>query len=296
MPAYEYKALDRNKKSVKGVIEAESSKIARSKLKKQGLFLTDLSEQKGGVAQGSGINIQIDFSRFFQRVSASDLAEMTSQLATLISAGIPMVEALSALVDQTENQALKVILVKIREQVNQGKPLGDSLKQHPKVFNNLYVSMVSAGEQSGALDVVLKRLTEYTEATVKLRGELIGALTYPALMGLISLGVVAGLFIAVIPRVRRIFDSFDATLPLITRVMLGLSDFLTGYWFIIIAAIGGGIWWMRRWVQTEAGRRKWDRFMLTMPVFGRINRLVACLLYTSPSPRDGTKSRMPSSA
>ena len=275
MPAYAYKALDRGRKSVKGVIEADSPKLARSKLKKQGLFLTDLEEQKSGVSKGSGINIEIDFSRFFQRVSVTDLAEMTSQLATLISAGIPMVEALSALVDQTENQALKVILVKIREQVNQGKTLGESLKQHPKVFNNLYVSMVTAGEQSGALDVVLKRLTEYTEASVKLRGELIGALTYPALMGLISLGVVAGLFVGVIPRIRRIFDSFDVALPLITRMMLGISDFFLGWWYLIIALTVGGIWWLRRWVKTEQGRRKWDRFMLSMPVFGRINRLVA---------------------
>ena len=160
MPAYEYKALDRSKKTVKGVVEAETPKSARSKLKKQGLFLTELDEQKGGIKKGSGINIQVDFSKFFQRVSVNDLAEMTSQLATLTSAGIPMVEALNALVDQTENQALKVILVEIREQVNQGKTLGDSLKLHPKVFNNLYVSMVTAGEQSGALDIVLKRLTE----------------------------------------------------------------------------------------------------------------------------------------
>jgi general secretion pathway protein F len=275
MPAYEYKALDRSRKSVKGVIEADSPKTARSKLKKQGLYLTDLEEQSKSASRGSGINIQIDFSKFFQRVSPTDLAEMTSQLATLISAGIPMVEALSALVDQTENQTLKVILVEIREQVNQGKTLGESLKKHPKVFNNLYVSMVTAGEQSGALDIVLKRLTEYTEATVKLRGELIGALTYPALMGLISLGVVAGLFIGVIPRIRRIFDSFDATLPLITRAMLGISDFFTGWWFLIIVVVSGSIWWLRRWVKTEAGRRRWDRFMLTMPVFGRINRLVA---------------------
>ena len=275
MPAYEYKALDRSKKTVKGVVEAETPKSARSKLKKQGLFLTELDEQKGGIKKGSGINIQVDFSKFFQRVSVNDLAEMTSQLATLTSAGIPMVEALNALVDQTENQALKVILVEIREQVNQGKTLGDSLKLHPKVFNNLYVSMVTAGEQSGALDIVLKRLTEYTAATVKMRGELIGALTYPALMGLISLGVVAGLFIGVIPRIRRIFDSFDVALPLITRMMLGISDFFVGWWYLIIAALVGGIWYLRRWVKTEAGRRSWDRFMLNVPVFGRINRLVA---------------------
>ena len=276
MAAFAYKGFDHSGASVKGVIDADSPKSARSKLRKQGVFPSEISEQKAGKAtKGSGLSIQIDFSKLFQRVSATDLSEMTGQLSTLIGAGIPMVEALSALVDQTENQALKLVLVEVREQVNQGDSLGKALKKHPRIFNNLYVSMVSAGEQSGALDAVLRRLTEYTEATVKLRGELIGALTYPALMGLISMGVVAGLFIGVIPRIRRIFDSFDVTLPLLTRIMLGISDFALSWWFLIVLAIIGSIYGFRRWVKTTPGRRRWDQIKLTMPIFGRINRLVA---------------------
>lgn len=163
----------------------------------------------------------------------------------------------------------------MREQVNQGDTLAKAMGQHPRVFNNLYINMVGAGEQSGALDTVLKRLTEYTEAIVKMRSELIGALTYPALMGGVSLLIVAGLFIGVIPRIRRIFDSFDVTLPLITRVMLGLSDFVTGYWYVLILLVSGAIVGFRRWIATPKGRRRWDYFMLNAPILGRINRLVA---------------------
>lgn len=275
MAAYAYQGFDRAGKATKGVIDAETVKAARSKLRKQGVFPSNIAEQKAGKAtSGSGLNIEIDFSKFFQRVSANDLADMTGQLGTLVSAGIPLVEAFGALIDQTENPALKLILVEIREQLNEGEPLHKAMRKHPKVFSTLYVNMVAAGEQSGALDTVLKRLTAYTESVVKMRSELIGALTYPALMGFISLGVVAGLFLGVIPRIRRMFESFDATLPWITQAILALSDFLQSYWWAILIVMVGGVFWFRRWVKTKAGRKKFDRFLITVPVFGRINRLV----------------------
>ncbi|MFT4978658.1 MAG: general secretion pathway protein F [Myxococcota bacterium] len=275
MAAFAYQGFDRAGKATKGVIDAETVKAARTKLRQQGVFPSNISEQKAGkVTSGSGINFEIDFGKVFQRVSPNDLADMTGQLATLVSAGIPLVEAFNALVDQTENPTLKLVLVEIREQLNQGDPLHKAMRQHPKVFSTLFVNMVAAGEQSGALDTVLRRLTEYTEAVVKMRSELIGALTYPALMGLISLGVVSGLFLGVIPRIRKIFDSFGATLPLITQVMLGISDFVQSYWWVIILAGIASALWFRRWVKTKKGRRRWDRFMLTAPILGRINRLV----------------------
>lgn len=275
MAAFVYQGFDRAGKATKGVIDAETVKAARSKLRAQGVFPSSITEQKAGkVTSGSGLNINVDFSKFFQRVSAHDLADFTGQLATLVSAGIPLVEAFSALIDQTENPILKLTLVEIREQLNQGDPLHKAMRKHPRIFNTLYVNMVAAGEQSGALDTVLRRLTAYTESVVKMRSELIGALTYPALMGLISLGVVAGLFLGVIPRIRRIFDSFDVTLPLLTRIMLGLSDFVQDYWILMLISLIGFAFWFRWWVRTEKGRDRWDRMMLTLPILGRINRLV----------------------
>jgi len=276
MAVFEYKGFDAAGKSIKGVIDADSPKGARSKLRRQNLFPTDVWEQaKGKATRGKGLNIEIDLSRFTERVSVADLSALTSQLSTLIGAGIPMVEALSALVDQVENPALKPILVEIREDVNQGDALAKAMRKHPRVFSDLYTNMVAAGESSGALDIVLKRLTEYTEATVKLRGEVMSALMYPVLMGAVSVLIVAGMFVFVIPRVRRIFDSFGEALPLPTRVLLAISDGLTSYWWLVILALGGAAFGFYKWVKTPEGRRKWHTFMLKVPLFGRVNRLVA---------------------
>lgn len=276
MAAFEYKGMDAKGAAISGIVDADSPKGARGKLRKQGIFPTEVWEQKAGKAtRGEGLSVSVDFSRFFQRVKASDLAEMTSQLSTLVGAGIQMVEALTALIDQTENPALKLILVEVREKVNQGSTLAEALRGHPKVFGDLYVNMVAAGEQSGALDIVLQRLTEYTEASVRLRQKLVGSLTYPVLMGMVGGGIVLGLFVGVIPRVKRIFDSFDAALPLITRVLLGISDFVVAWWWLLFLMAAGLVWYLRRWVQTPAGRNRWHHLKLRLPIFGRINRLVA---------------------
>ncbi len=276
MAAFEYKGMDARGAAISGIVDADSPKSARQKLRKQGVFPTEVWEQKAGKAtRGEGLSVSVDFSRFLQRVKAADIAEMTSQLSTLVGAGIPMVEALTALIDQVENPALKVILVEVREKVNQGSTLADALRAHPKVFGDLYINMVAAGEQSGALDVVLTRLTEYTEASLRLRQKLVGSLTYPVLMGLVGTGIVLGLFVFVIPRVKRIFDSFDAALPLITRVLLAVSDFVVGWWWLLLLLAGAVVWYLRRWVQTPAGRSRWHRLALRLPIFGRINRLVA---------------------
>lgn len=276
MAVFEYKGFDNAGKDVSGIVDSDSAKGARLKLRRQGVFTTDVWAQKAGKAtRGKGINVEIDFSKYFQRIKPGDIATMTSQLATLVSAGIPMVEALSALIDQVENPALKLVLVEIREDVNQGEGLAKSMKKHPKVFDHLYVNMVAAGEQSGALDIVLNRLTDYTENAVKLRGQVTSAMMYPALMGGVSVLIVAGLFVGVIPRIRRIFDSFGAGLPPLTRLVLGISDFIQGYWWLVIIMTVGGVFGIRNWVKTERGRRTWHRWKITMPLFGRVNRLVA---------------------
>lgn len=276
MAVFEYKGFDAAGKAVKGVTDADSPKGARSKLRRQQVFVTEVWEQKAGKAtRGKGLNVEIDFSKYFQRVKVGDLAAMTSQLSTLVGAGIPMVEALTALIDQVENQALRLVLVEIREDVNQGEALAKAMRKHPKVFGTLYVNMVAAGEQSGALDIVLKRLTDYTENQVKLRGKVLSAMMYPALMGLVSTAIVVGLFVGVIPQIRRIFESFDATLPAITRVVLFLSDAFSSYWYLIIAVIAGAIYGFFRYIRTPKGRRVWHKFILVVPLFGRVNRLVA---------------------
>ncbi len=275
MPVYEYVGLDGAGKAAKGIVDAESPKGARGKLRKQGMFPTDVWEKREGATRGKGINVEIDFGKYFQRVSIQDLATFASQLSTLIGAGIPMVEALNALVEQTENPKLKAVLVDVRQKVNEGTSLARAMRAHPDVFTDLFVNMVDAGEQSGALDLVLTRLTEYTESQVVLRGKLIAAITYPILMTVVSGGLVLGLFGFVIPRIKRIFDSFGEGLPFITTLLFTLSNIVTGYWWLIAIVTAGVAWGLRRYVATKEGQIWWDRLSLRLPVFGKINRLVA---------------------
>ncbi|MES2640049.1 MAG: type II secretion system inner membrane protein GspF [Myxococcota bacterium] len=275
MAVYEYVGLDAGGKSTKGIVDADSPKTARGRLRKQGVFPTEVWEKKEGATRGRGINVEIDFGKYFQRISVQDLATLTSQLSTLIGAGIPMVEALTALVDQTENPKLKGVLVEVRQKVNGGTSLARAMRAHPDVFGDLFVNMVDAGEQSGALDLVLTRLTQYTESQVALRGKLVAAITYPILMLVVSGGLVLGLFTFVIPRIKRIFDSFGEGLPLITTVLFTISSVVTGYWWLIAIVMFLAVWGLRRFVRTPKGGLWWDRMSLKLPVFGKINRLVA---------------------
>lgn len=275
MAVYEYVGLDGAGKAIKGVIDADTPRAARTRLRKQGTFPTEVREQKAGAMRGQGFNVEIDFSKYFQRVTVQELATLTSQLSTLVAAAIPMVEALGALIDQSENPKLKAILTDVREKVNEGSSLARALRAHPEIFSDLFVNMVDAGEHSGALDVVLQRLTTYTESAVALRGKLIAALTYPILMMGVSTALVLGLFGFVVPKLKRIFDSFDTTLPLITRVIFGLSNAITGYWWLLLMIAAAVAYGLRRWLRTDSGRRWLHKQMLRMPIFGPLNRRVA---------------------
>ncbi|MEY3211974.1 MAG: hypothetical protein RIT28_2455 [Pseudomonadota bacterium] len=277
MAVFEYKGFDAAGKAVSGSVDSDGAKNARAKLRKQGVFPTDVVEQnaKAGGVRGKGINIQIDFSKYLQRVSAQDLSSLTSQLSTLVGAGIPMVEALSAMIDQVENPKLRVVLAEVRDKVNEGSTLAQAMRDHKNIFSDLYVNMVRAGETSGALDVVLLRLAEYTESQVKLQGKLISAMIYPVLMTFVGLGIVLGLFVFVIPKIRRVFDTFGESLPFITRALLGVSDVVVGYWWAFFLLAGAAAFFFRKWVTTPEGRFKFDGYLLQVPIFGRLNRLVA---------------------
>ena len=157
MPVFEYKGLDSAGAAVAGIIDADTAKVARSRLRKQGLFPTDIHEQVEGGTRGSGLNMEIDVAKYFQFISSRDVSILTTQMATLIGAHIPMAEALTALVDQVEKAKLKIVMSKIKERVNEGSTLADAMADHPRVFNDLYVQMVRAGEKSGALDQVLRQ-------------------------------------------------------------------------------------------------------------------------------------------
>src|SRR3954464_1330717 len=239
MPAFEYSALTEAGKNGRGVKDAENRKVLRSLLRKDGIFLTDVRAADALAAanaanpstgkielSGQGLSREVDLRMVFgTRVSGQDLAIATRQLATLIAAGIPLVEALTALADQVEHPRLKRILGMVRQKVNEGSSLADALAEHPKVFSTLYVNMIRAGESSGALDVVLVRLADFTENQAALRNKIIGAMLYPAIMVLVGIAIVGILFIVVIPKVTKIFEDMNVTLPWTTRSLIAVSAF-----------------------------------------------------------------------
>lgn len=276
MAVYEYAGLNAAGKSVNGIIDADSPRTARARLRRQGVFPTDVREQKPGSAtRGRGLAMEIDFKKYFARVSAQDLAQMTSQLATLVGAAIPMVEALGALVDQTENPKLKTVLAEVKEKVNEGSSLARALRAYPDVFSDLFVNMIDAGEKSGAMDIVLERLTRFTESQVQLQGKLVSALTYPILMIGLSGAVLIGLFAYVIPSIQRTMESFGKGLPFLTRVVFGLSEFTTQYWLLLVILVLGAAFGWYRWVRSKRGRAWWHRVQLKLPIFGPLTRRVA---------------------
>lgn len=276
MPAFEYKALNAKGRSVSGVIDADNPKIARSQLKKQGLIPTNVKEQISGKAtQGSGLNIEVDFSKMLQRVSAQELAEMTSQMETLLRTSIDIAETLQILSEQTENKMLKLALVEIRDQVRKGTALSEAMAAHPKIFNNLFVSLVEVGQETGKLDEILGRLREYTAKMVDLQQKVVKAVSYPLLTMFISGSVVIGIFVGVIPRIRKLFDTFGATLPLPTQIVLGISDFMINRWYVPIVLVGGFVYWFPRWIKTDKGRRRFDDLLLKLPFFGNLFRMIS---------------------
>ena len=212
MPVFSYKGMNATGKKVSGIIDAENMKAARAKLRKTAIYPTDIFEGSSRQSLASGSS----FQKYFQKVGVKDLANMTRQLATLINANIPLVDALAALVEQTENPTLKSTLSEIREKVREGARLADAMGHYPKIFGDLYLNMVSAGEISGALDTVLVRLAEFTEGQARLNNKIRGALTYPVIMGFVGVALMSFLLIFVVPKIVKIFEDTKAALPLPT--------------------------------------------------------------------------------
>ncbi len=269
MALYDYKALSPDGKVSKGLIEADSQKNARLKLKKQGLMVTDIHEKNNAKKSGGSGG-----SLFGNRVSQEDISTMTRQLASLVKANIPLVDALNALVEQLESVGLRTVLSQVRESVNEGSSLAKALALHPKIFDNIFINMVEAGESSGTLGLVLLRLADLKEAQSRLRRKIIGGMTYPAVMFFVAVAVLIGIFTFVIPKLQQIFVSMNKALPFTTEVLIAISTFTVTWWPAMM--IGGAALFALfiRYINTVAGREKWDRFKLSAPVFGKITRMI----------------------
>lgn len=273
MAVFEYKALNGGGRAVSGIIDADNPKSARQKLRKQGIFPTEVFESRG--KKSLNLSREVDFKKYFQRVSNEDVSVMMRQLATLVGAGVPLIESLSAVASQLENEKLRLILTEVREKVNEGISLADAMRVHPTIFTDLYVNMIGAGEQSGALDKVLLQLADYAEAQEVLRGKVIGALTYPFIMAGVSTILIGLLFTFVIPKITKIFEGMKITLPLTTRILIWTSSFAVNYWYLVLlggGALGYGTW---RFFKTDTGIALYDKYVLRLPIFGRLLRMVA---------------------
>jgi len=254
-------------KPVKGVRDAENAKVLRAALRKDGVLLTVATEGKTAQAKAKK-NIAI--FAFLSRPSTSEVAVLTRQLATLIGAGIPLFESLNALIEQVENEVLKRALTAVREQVREGISFAKALEAHPDIFPVLYVNMVRAGEASGTLQQVLERLTQFMESQAKLKGKVTSALAYPILMAIIGTTLISVLMVAVVPNVTTIFASMDQALPWYTALLITVSDFAAGYWWLVLLLGITAFYFFRRWKNTPKGKLSWDTFQLKIPVFGKL--------------------------
>lgn len=275
MPAYAYKGLDARGKAVNGVREAETPRLLRQLLRREGIFVTDTHEARVKVVKGKGFSKEVDFKSYFDRVRPQDIAVLTRQLATLLKAGIPLSEALQALTEQATSEKLRRTLSDVRAKVNEGTSLGDALEQHSKLFPDLYVNMVRAGETAGNLEHVLKRLAEFMDGQVRLRAKISSALMYPAVMAVVGIGITAMLMVVVVPKITQIFADMGKALPWNTRLLIWTSDITGNYWWLIGLMGIGAYLGLRYWKNRPAGRGFLDRLWLRMWVVGPLVRMVA---------------------
>ena len=266
MPAYEYKALDPSGRERAGVMEGDSARQIRAQLREQGLLPVSVSEVADERPSRLG-----RFS-FGGRIGAMDLALLTRQLATLVRSGIPLEEALLAVSQQSEKARVRSVIAGVRSRVVEGRTLAEGLAAFPGVFPEIYRATVSAGEQSGHLDAVLERLADYTENRQVLQQRIRNAMVYPILLTVVCVGIVALLLGYVVPEVVRVFEAGDRALPILTQILIKLSDFIREWWWAIILVTALAIYGFRRWVQEPGARRRFDAFKLRLPLVGRVTR------------------------
>jgi general secretion pathway protein F len=275
MPVYTYSGINDKGKKVAGSIDAENEKFARAKLRKMQVFPTTLALGGTVASAKAGLLASVDFNKFFQRVKATEVALMTRQLSILLAAHVPLVDALQAMVEQIANERLKNILSEMRQKVVEGTKLSDAMRAYPKIFNDMFTNMVNAGENSGALDVVLARLADFVENQNKIRSKVTGAMIYPIIMGVVGVGLMFVLLTFMVPKLTSIFKDQNMELPLPTQVLIFVSNILSNYWYIVIILVVAGILYLRKWFKTPKGHQWKDGFLLKMPLFGELVRMVS---------------------
>ena len=273
MPVYKYKARDKFGKAIDGVMEASDSEMAAGRVDDLGYIPVSIKEKKEDA-------ISLDFLQRYTRVSVEDLILFSRQLSTLFSAGIPLLSGLNALAEQTENKRMKETINTIKNDIEGGSSLSDALSKHPRVFSPLYVGMIQAGETAGTLDEILDRLAAITEHEKDTRARLKAATRYPKMViTTISVAFIV-LVTFVIPKFATMFTKFGGTLPLPTRVMIGLNYIIHHYWYLMVAVTAALAVGFHRYTNTESGRLRWDGLKLRIPVFGPLFLKIAMSRFT----------------
>ncbi len=261
---FAYKVRDKAGKMLAGTLEADSQALVATKLRSMGFAPVLIEEQKTSVGK---MEIRLPWGG---KVKAKDLAVFSRQFATMINSGLSLLRALNILAEQTESAKLAAAIGDIRTEVEKGSSLSVALAKHPKVFKRLYVAMIRAGEIGGVLDSVLLRLAENLEKEVVLKQKIKSAMTYPAVVFCLVILILVGMLIFVVPTFKNLYKDLGGSLPLPTRVLIGLSDNAKKFWYIIAVLVIGAAVGIRRWINTEQGRGKWDSLKLKVPIFGSL--------------------------
>jgi len=266
MPAFEYVAIDSGGNEKKGVLEGDNARQVRQQLREQRLTPLDVSEGSAKASKSKST------AKFRGGISSNDLALITRQIATLASSGTPIEEALGAVAKQSDKQRIKSLILSVRGRVLEGKTLASALSEYPKVFPEIFQATVAAGEQSGHLDSVLERLADYTEDKQSTKAIISKALYYPIGLVCIAFGIVSFLLAFVVPRVVQVFDSMGQELPILTRIMISLSEFMQSWGLIVFLGLVGAFIIWRRLLQNEALKLRVHAFMLKIPLLSKIIR------------------------
>lgn len=276
MPIFVWEGKNASGKKVSGEMEAKDIQQVFNVLKGQRVIPTANKIRE----KGKGLEMEIKIPGFGPKVKSRDVVIFTRQFATMIDAGLPLVQALDILVRQHENKAFRKVLGSVKDTVETGGTLAEGLAKSPKVFDDLYVNMVAAGENGGILDIILERLSVHMEKSMKLKREVKTAMIYPAVVISAAIIVTAVLLIFVIPTFAELFNDFGSALPLPTQLVINLSNFAVKWWYLVFGALIGGLFFFFRFLKTERGKEVVHPLALKLPVFGNIIRKVAVARFT----------------
>lgn len=270
MPVFTYTAYDKKKKLIKGFIDANNLQGARTKLKAKGLYVKSIQED----TEKKDRELFPFLSNILYRVPRKEVGLFARQLGTLLGAGISLDKSLSNIIEQVQNPNFKKVIIGIKTSITEGNTLSQALAKHPEIFPSQYPSLISVGEKTGEYESTLIRLAELEDKATELKSKVQLAMIYPMIMGSLSLFVAVFLLTVVIPQIQELFSQFNQKLPFITRMVIGTSQVLIGYWLWLIIGFGLSIYGFIRFKNSVEGKKKWDTFRLKIPLTGNLHKKV----------------------